>query len=174
MVHRYEALVIAKFRSSRFSYDVISLPFEPVLNKISIYEADTWNSVTHVISISLAYILLYFRGPCKPEFYYGLFHLHTYRILTPILTADFSFHLIWPTDFDCGLFRLPNLETLILITDFFAWNRVTVGATGQQGMLTPPRHLIPSPVYPAVLVSPFISLTCNSYLRLETDHSFSS
>jgi hypothetical protein len=30
-------------------------------------------------------------------------------------------------------------------------------------MLTPPRHLIPPPVYPGVRVSPFISLICISY-----------
>jgi hypothetical protein len=41
-------------------------------------------------------------------------------------------------------------------------------------MFTPPRHLIPPPVYPDVHVSPFISLNCNSYLRFETDHSLVS
>ena len=44
----------------------------------------------------------------------------------------------------------------------------------QQGMLTPPRHLIPPPVYPGVRVSPFISLICISYLYFETDHSLVS
>jgi hypothetical protein len=38
------------------------------------------------------------------------------------------------------------------------------GATDRQGMLTPPRHLIPPPVFPWVRVSPFVYLTCNSYL----------
>ena len=38
---------------------------------------------------------------------------------------------------------------------------LTADATGQQGMLTPPRHLIPPPVCPGVRVSPFIYLTCN-------------
>jgi hypothetical protein len=47
----------------------------------------------------------------------------------------------------------------------------TVGATGQQGMLTPPRHLIPPPVYPGVRVNPFAYLTFNSYLNFETDYS---
>jgi hypothetical protein len=39
------------------------------------------------------------------------------------------------------------------------------GATGRQGVLTPPRHLIPPPVFPGVRVSPFVYLTCNSYLN---------
>jgi hypothetical protein len=40
----------------------------------------------------------------------------------------------------------------------------------KQGMLTPPRHLIIPMVYPGILISPFISLICNSYLCFETDH----
>jgi hypothetical protein len=36
-----------------------------------------------------------------------------------ILTADFSVYLTRSTDFDSGLFRLPNLDTLILTTDFY-------------------------------------------------------
>jgi hypothetical protein len=40
-----------------------------------------------------------------------------------------------------------------------------------QGMLTPPWHLIPPPVYSGARVSPFVSLTCNSFLCFETDHS---
>jgi hypothetical protein len=50
----------------------------------------------------------------------------------------------------------------------------TAGATGQQGMLTLPRHLIPPPVYPGVRVRPYTSLTCNSCLCFETDHSLVS
>jgi hypothetical protein len=37
-----------------------------------------------------------------------------------IVAADFSVYLAWLTDFDCGLFRLPNLDTLNLTTDI--WN----------------------------------------------------
>jgi hypothetical protein len=48
---------------------------------------------------------------------------------------------------------------------------LTAGATGGQGMLTPPRHLIPPPIFPGVRVSPFVYLTCNSYLNFETDYS---
>jgi hypothetical protein len=44
----------------------------------------------------------------------------------------------------------------------------------RQGMLTPPRHLIPPPVYPGVRVSPFIFLICISYLYFDTDHSLVS
>jgi hypothetical protein len=53
------------------------------------------------------------------------------------------------------------------------WNVRTMyaGVTGRQGMLTPPRHLIPPPVFLGVRVSPFLYLTCNSYLNFETDYS---
>jgi hypothetical protein len=47
----------------------------------------------------------------------------------------------------------------------------TAGATDQQGMRTPPMHLIAHPVFLGVHVSPFVYLTCNSYLSLETDYS---
>ena len=46
------------------------------------------------------------------------------------------------TDFDYGLFRLSDLHH---------WLKVDV--TGQQGILTPSRHLIPHLVYPGVRVS---------------------
>jgi hypothetical protein len=48
---------------------------------------------------------------------------------------------------------------------------LAVGVTGQQGMLTPPRHLIPPSFFPRVRVSPFVYLTCNSYWNFETDYS---
>jgi hypothetical protein len=51
---------------------------------------------------------------------------------------------------------------------------LTAGVIDQQGMLTPPRHLIPPPVYLGVRVSPFISLIYISYLCFETDHSLVS
>jgi hypothetical protein len=41
----------------------------------------------------------------------------------------------------------------------------------EQGMLTPAKHRIPPP---GVRVSPFIYLTCNSYLCFETDYSLVS
>ena len=44
---------------------------------------------------------------------------------------------------------------------------LTAGVTGLQGILTPPWHLIPPPVFPGVRVSPF----GNSYLYFETDYS---
>jgi hypothetical protein len=40
-----------------------------------------------------------------------------YLIWTLILTADFSVYLAVLTDFDCGLFRSPNLDTLNSNTD---------------------------------------------------------
>jgi hypothetical protein len=74
----------------------------------------------------------------------------------PILTVDFSVYLTERTDFDCGLFCLPNLDTLILTTDLYVWNGAQMGATGQQGMFTPPRHLISPLVYPEVRVCPIL------------------
>jgi hypothetical protein len=41
----------------------------------------------------------------------------TYLIRALILTADFSVYLAGFTDFDCGLFRSPNLDTLNLTID---------------------------------------------------------
>jgi hypothetical protein len=67
------------------------------------------------------------------------------------------------------------LEGSVHLQDFWIamiFSRLTAGATGRQGMLTPPRHLIPPPVFPGVRVSPFIYLTCNSYLNFETDYSW--
>jgi hypothetical protein len=43
-----------------------------------------------------------------------------YLLCALIFTADFSVYLAWLTDFDCGLFRLPNFDTLNLTTD--VWN----------------------------------------------------
>jgi hypothetical protein len=37
-------------------------------------------------------------------------------------TADFPVYQTRRTDFDCRLFGLPNLDTLIFTTDFSVWN----------------------------------------------------
>jgi hypothetical protein len=50
----------------------------------------------------------------------------------------------WQTDLDYGLYRLSNVEI-----------GLTAGATGQQGMLTRPWHLIPPLIYSDVRVRPF-------------------
>ena len=44
--------------------------------------------------------------------------------------------------FDYGLLHLPDHN-----------NRLTAGVSGRQGMLTPPRHLIPHLVCPGVRIS---------------------
>jgi hypothetical protein len=95
------------------------------------------------------------RGLCKPDFHCGLFHCLNWTL---ILTAEFSVYLTWRTDFDSGLFRLPNLDTLILTTDFTFDMGPMAGATGQQGMLTPSWHLIPPLIYSEVRVGPFSDL----------------
>jgi hypothetical protein len=43
------------------------------------------------------------------------------------------------------MFRLPDLEI-----------KFNAGVFGGQGMLTPPRHLIPPLVYPGIRVSPIL------------------
>jgi hypothetical protein len=84
---------------------------------------------------------------------YGWLHLHD--LDTDFDCGFFSVYLTRHTDFDCGLFRSPNLDTLILTNDFCVWNGLTAGTTGQQGMLTPPWHLIPPLIYSEVRVRPF-------------------
>jgi hypothetical protein len=41
----------------------------------------------------------------------------TYPILALVLTADLSVYLAGLTDYDCGLIRSPNPDTLNLTTD---------------------------------------------------------
>jgi hypothetical protein len=53
----------------------------------------------------------------------------------------------WHTDLDYGWYRLSNVEI-----------GLTAGVTGQQGMLTPPWHLIPPLIYSEVRVRPFSDL----------------
>jgi hypothetical protein len=53
----------------------------------------------------------------------------------------------WHTDHDYGSYRLLSLEIGLV-----------VGVTGQQGMLIPPRHLIPPLIYSEVRVHPFSDL----------------
>ena len=80
------------------------------------------------------------RGPCKPYFQYGLFH---------VLDMD--------TGFDWGFSRFTCLDSLILTADCsvnLIWTNwfwllifefevgLTAGVTCQQRMRTPPRHLI--------------------------------
>jgi hypothetical protein len=70
------------------------------------------------------------RGPSKSDFYCGLFH---YLNWTLILIADFSVYLTRCTDFNNGLFCLPNLDTLILTTDFYVWYGVHGGCDRSAG-----------------------------------------
>jgi hypothetical protein len=57
------------------------------------------------------------------------------------------------------LFRLPDLDTLILTTDFFAFEMwLMASVADQQGMLTPPRHLIPLLVRPGICVCPIFRI----------------
>ena len=60
--------------------------------------------------------------------------------------------------FDYGLFRLPDQDY-----------GLTAGVTGQQGMLTPPRHLIPPLVCPEVRDCPtLVFVFCLGLTRLIT------
>jgi hypothetical protein len=53
-----------------------------------------------------------------------------YLCWTLIFTADFS---VYRTDFDSRLIRIPNLDTLILITDFCVWNEDHSGCDRSTG-----------------------------------------
>ena len=70
------------------------------------------------------------RGPCKADYYCGLFHCLD---LTLILTADFSVYLTSRFDFDSGFFRFRNLDTLILTADFYVWYGAHGGCTQSAG-----------------------------------------
>jgi hypothetical protein len=57
LLHRKGNLTIAKSKSSRLSYsEVVSLPLELMLSKISRYEADLSDSMVSLISSSSGYI----------------------------------------------------------------------------------------------------------------------
>jgi hypothetical protein len=62
---------------------------------------------------------------------------------TLIVTADFSVNLIGRTGFECELFRLPDLDTLILTNVSVEMGLTAADVTGRQGICTPPNHLIP-------------------------------
>jgi hypothetical protein len=64
----------------------------------------------------------------------------------------------WVTDLDYGLNRLPELEL-----------GLTADVTGRQGMLTPPKHLIPPLVCPEVRVCSIIGFVFSTgFMRLIT------
>jgi hypothetical protein len=66
------------------------------------------------------------------------------------------------TDFYCGLFRLPNLDTLNL-----AGRKCGSHVTGLHGMFIPPRHLIAPQVHVCSRVRDF-SFISDEVLRLIT------
>jgi hypothetical protein len=70
------------------------------------------------VCVSLIFNVDYSMSELDTDFDCGFFRLPDY-IGILILTADFSVYLIRRTDFDRRLFRLPNLDTLILTTDFY-------------------------------------------------------
>jgi hypothetical protein len=55
------------------------------------------------------------REPCRPGLYCGLFHLPNWTL---ILTADFSVYLTMRTDFDSGLFHVPNFGHWFWLLNF--------------------------------------------------------
>jgi hypothetical protein len=66
---------------------------------------------------------------------------------------------------------LHTTEQLLNHYDPIFEKGLLAGETSQQGMFTPPKHLIPPPAFPGVRVSPFVYLTCSSHLDFETDYS---
>ena len=76
-------------------------------------------------------------GPCKLDFFCGLFHLFD---LDTDLNCRYSVYLTGHTDFDCELFRFPDLDTPILTIEFCALNGAHSGcdrSTGDAYSLTP-------------------------------------
>ena len=73
--------------------------------------------------------------------------------------AHSFFHIHWRSN-PFGLLRLPNVDY---------W--LTAGVTGQHGMLTHPRHLIPSLVYPGDRVCYVLIFVL--FLEYEIDYDFS-
>ena len=68
--------------------------------------------------------------------FYGLYNdlICSYNLSLGHMLSDVSYQSLsrpWHTDLDYGSYRLSNLEI-----------GLTAGVTGQQGMLTPPWHLI--------------------------------
>jgi hypothetical protein len=61
----------------------------------------------------------YLQTSVQARFYCGLFHLLD---LYTALDCKFFFYLTGHSDFDYGLFRFTELDTLILTTDFCVWN----------------------------------------------------
>jgi hypothetical protein len=84
--------------------------------------------------------------------YYDLVLQNTTSICVQYCLVCFNNILFWHTDFEYGITHLPDLEI-----------RLTISVTNQQGMLTPPRHLIPPLVFPIFRI-------CISYGIYETDH----
>jgi hypothetical protein len=90
----------------------------------------------HLIPYS-AYTSGICRGPCKPDFYCGAFHLSD---LDTDLDCRYSVYFTGHTDFDCGLFCLHDLDTLILTIEFCALKGAHGGydrSTGDDYSLTP-------------------------------------
>jgi hypothetical protein len=100
-------------------------------------------------------------------------------LVFPEVRVSLIFPVLWIVPFTWSghwfdALILTASSSVSLIETLWFWLMVftfeigpTAGATGQQGMFTPLRHLIPPPVYPMVRFSPFISLvipTCVSRL----------
>jgi hypothetical protein len=69
------------------------------------------------------------RGPCKPDFYCGLFHLPD---LDTDLDCGYSVYLTRHIDFDCG-FRFPDVDTPILTVEFCPLNGTHGGCDRSTG-----------------------------------------
>jgi hypothetical protein len=107
----------------------------------------------------------------NPPLYYILYIYCTIQSFDPLCS------FLYPTCKYVNRLVMSNRSEIIidyivhvasLIIDWFIVLRPT------QEFFTPPRHLIPPPVYPGVHVGPFISLICIFYLYFETDHTLVS
>jgi hypothetical protein len=105
------------------------------------YDTCTLMRLTIKKHLILPLVLPCTRGLCEPDFHFGLFHVldmdtsfdnrfsRSTWLDSTILTADCSVYLIWTHWFWLPIYSVFKVG-------------LTAGVTGQQRMLTPPRHLI--------------------------------
>jgi hypothetical protein len=90
-----------KSLKSIFVEELSHLQPSPIPSPPGLRQAPAWCIRHHTLCLT-CYLsqATSLRGPCNPHFYFGLFHLY--------VTADCSVYLTRCTNFDCGLFRLPD------------------------------------------------------------------
>jgi hypothetical protein len=126
----------------------------------NLFRTASYMYYTPIITKGLTFCSTFFRRQKIDNIYVYSF------LVSPLIYHSFQV-LLSPLQMDRFLFLTHWFCLMVFAFEI----GLTAGAIGQQGMLTPPRQLIPPPVFLGVRVSPFVYLTCNSYLNFETDYS---